>query len=63
MNEQRVYDRDGKTFGLVRGNGRPCRQVEGCLGTQLCVRWPDGKRTWPCTKGMFVRPDGHYQIQ
>jgi hypothetical protein len=26
--------------------------LEGCGATRLCVRWPDGHRTWPCVKGM-----------
>jgi hypothetical protein len=47
-----ILNRDGKIKGTVRGDGRPCRQVEGCCGRQVPVRWSDGKLTWPCTEGM-----------
>lgn len=45
-----VISRDGKQKGLVRGR-RDC-QLAGCNGMQLLVVWADGKRTWPCTRGM-----------
>lgn len=45
-----VRSRDGQRTGEVRGT-RPC-QLAGCRGLRLLVRWPDGKRTHPCTKGM-----------
>lgn len=55
-----VCSRDGKQKGEVISS-RCCRQVEGCTGLQLCVRWTgaDGKksRTWPCTKGMDATKD------
>lgn len=56
-----VYTPDGKERGEVRGTRR-C-SMEGCRGMCLCVAWPDGKRTWPCTHGMFEREDGHWQIR
>ncbi len=37
--------------GHTTGTFRAC-QLEGCTGTRVGVRWPDGKLTWPCTKGM-----------
>ena len=40
--------REGKLLGEVRGTRR-CR-LAGCTGIQLVVRWPDGKRTYNCTK-------------
>ena len=50
----RVYGRKGtrfaKIFGVVVGS-RDCN-LESCRGLRLCVRWPDGHRTWPCSKGM-----------
>ena len=56
-----VYDRRGTRHGRLTGGSRPCR-VEGCGARRLGVRWPDGKLTWPCTKGMKIRKDGEYQI-
>ncbi len=46
-----VRSRDGKLQGVVTGATRRCT-LEGCVGQRLGVRWPDGKITWPCTKGM-----------
>ena len=40
---------------------RHCR-LEGCTGLNLHVKWKNGKYTWPCTKGLKVRKDGHLQI-
>ncbi len=48
-----VISRDSLDTGEIRGDGRPCRQVEGCQGRQIPVRWSDGKLTWPCTDGMI----------
>lgn len=53
-----VISRDGKEKGEVRGVGRPCRQIEGCMGTSVPVRWKDGKLTWCCTKGMHKTKKG-----
>lgn len=57
---KKVYARNGKECGEVRGE-RCCR-LAGCTGRCLVVRWKDGKVTDPCTKGMKVRKDGHWQI-
>lgn len=39
--------------GVLTGSERHC-QLEGCLGRRLGVRWPGGRMTWPCTKGMKI---------
>lgn len=52
----RVYARDGRV-GLATGGARLC-SLAGCTGARIGVRWPDGKLTWPCTKGMEYGPDG-----
>jgi hypothetical protein len=46
-----VVSRDGNDKGRLTGGSRNCR-LEGCTGRRLEVRWPDGKLTWPCSKGM-----------
>lgn len=46
-----VQERYGPERGRVVGHGRRCR-LEGCGGWCIPVRWPDGKLTWPCSKGM-----------
>jgi len=46
-----VMSSDGQHIGRVVGPDRPCR-MEGCTGATYPVRWPDGKLTNPCTKGM-----------
>ena len=47
--------------GKIRGQGKNCT-LESCRGWRFPVRWPNGKLTWPCTKGMTIRDDGEYQI-
>ena len=49
-----VYDRAGKIKGRTTGSNRFCR-LEGCPGTRIGVRWPDGKITWPCSKGIGLK--------
>jgi hypothetical protein len=53
---KKVWDGDHAQFGLPTGGTRRC-QLEGCSGTQVGVRWPDGKLTWPCTKGITTEGD------
>jgi hypothetical protein len=55
-----VYARNGRERGVKIGS-RPCN-LEGCCGTRYCVRWKNGKHTWPCNRGMKMRRDGHLQI-
>ncbi len=59
---QQVYNREGSEYGLTTGAEYPCR-LEGCRGWRLGVLWPDGRRTYPCTRGLFVRPDGNLQLR
>jgi hypothetical protein len=47
----KVVNRAGTETGRVVGSGRWCR-LEGCGGWRVPVRWPDGRLTWPCSKGM-----------
>lgn len=47
----RVKSRDGKVEGFVTGSNHLC-QMTGCSGRRISVRWPDGKNTFPCSKGM-----------
>lgn len=56
-----VYSRDGSLRGEAKAPGYHC-QLEGCRGLRLAVKWPNGKVTRPCTKGMLTRPDGALQI-
>lgn len=50
-----IFSRDGKQKGRVVGKGKPCT-LEGCRGWRYPVRWPDGKLTWPCSKGLVDGP-------
>ena len=52
-----VRGRDGKLTGHTTGGSRNC-QLSGCTGRQIAVRRPDGKLTWPCTKGMTFASEG-----
>ncbi len=57
----RVYGLNAIEYGVTTGGTRKC-QMEGCLGRRYGVRWPDGKMTWPCSKGLRDRDDGSLQI-
>lgn len=57
---EKLYARDGHSCGTIISTRR-C-DLGGCGGTRVCVRWKDGKHTWPCLKGCKVRKDNHYQI-
>lgn len=46
-----VLNYEGTEKGICTGGTYRC-QMEGCLGLRVVVRWPDGKITRPCTKGM-----------
>ena len=53
--DKRVYPSDGAGYGTLTGGRMPCR-MEGCGGMKLGVRWPEGKLTYPCNRGMdFVK--------
>ena len=56
-----VFNKDGSQQGTSSGSLYRC-QMEGCTGRRMSVRWPDGKTTRPCTKGMTTRQDGAWQI-
>ena len=58
------YGRKGSPFETMAGKITAvshCR-LEGCNGTRLHVKWPDGKRTYPCAKGCDVQDDGSLRI-
>jgi hypothetical protein len=46
-----VWNRSKTQRGSLTGGERRC-QLEGCGSVRLGVRWPDGKLTWPCMRGM-----------
>lgn len=45
------YSRDKKLKGTFTGASRACG-LEGCTGSRLSVKWPDGHHTYPCSKGL-----------
>ncbi|MCI0564856.1 MAG: hypothetical protein MN733_40840 [Nitrososphaera sp.] len=49
--------KDDPEPGLTTGGIRQCG-LDGCRGVRIGVRWPDGKLSWPCTKGMEKTPNG-----
>jgi hypothetical protein len=57
---EKVVSRDGKHIGFTSGSTHRC-QLESCRGLRVSVKWDDGTRTYPCTKGM-VRENGVWRI-
>jgi hypothetical protein len=61
---RKVYGRKGTEYENVYGvvtNTSLCG-LAGCGGTRLHVKWPDGKRTYPCAKGCSEGADGSLRI-
>ncbi len=52
--------KDARVAGTITGTSE-CRQA-GCRGLYLHVKWPDGTRTYPCTKGCTQRPGGDWEV-
>lgn len=49
---QTVLSRGGEHVGVVMtGNEIHCT-LEGCRGVKAAVKWPDGKRTYLCSRGL-----------
>jgi len=51
-----ILNRTSTQVGVVIGGGEECN-LGGCGGVKLSVRWPDGRLTRPCTKGLTDVPD------
>lgn len=56
-----VWNRDHSISGVTTGSQHRC-QMEGCTGVRVSVSWPDGRRTYPCSKGLKTLPDNQFQI-
>jgi len=56
-----IWDRTCSLQGVATGASYPCR-LAGCNGIRITVRWPDGKHTHPCSKGIVAR-DGKWKIR
>lgn len=54
-----VHSASGEV-GFLTGGERVC-SMEGCGGRRLATRWPSGKITYPCTKGM-LHSKGNWRI-
>jgi hypothetical protein len=59
--DKTVITKDGKQAGYASGSFYRCR-MEGCNGHRVATKWPDGKTTFPCTKGMKFLPTGDMQL-
>jgi hypothetical protein len=62
---KKMFGRQGSQFENVAGEitGTSFCRLEGCGGTRLHVKWPDGQRTYPCAKGCTVQADGSLRIR
>ena len=50
-NYKYMLSRDGAMKGEIRNlKSRRCR-LEGCTGWRIHVKWPNGRHTYPCSKG------------
>ena len=59
------YGRRGTQYEHVAGTvmrGRRRCQLEGCGGTRIMVKWPDGHVRWPCSKGITEQESNALRI-
>jgi hypothetical protein len=56
-----VLSRDGALTGEATGSTKSCT-LSGCTGVRYFVRWPDGRYSWPCSKGIETTDDGTWRI-
>lgn len=54
---KRVLGKGGTEVGKCTGATRAC-SMDGCSGIRISVKWPDGRITRPCSKGMSFSPKG-----
>lgn len=57
----KVRSRGSDRKGEATGSTHAC-SMEGCRGLRVSVRWPNGRTTFPCSKGMTVRKNGDWEI-
>jgi hypothetical protein len=57
----KVASRSGDLIGLTTGSTHRC-SLEGCNGVRVAVKWPDGRRSYPCSKGLEQNPDKSWRI-
>jgi len=46
-----IISREGEHRGKATGTRFKCR-LAGCNGMRITVKWPDGKVTFPCSRGL-----------
>jgi len=51
---RKVYSRTYDEVGLTTGSTHAC-PMSGCSGLRVAVKWPDGRHTFPCSRGMALR--------
>lgn len=56
-----VINRAGTEVGRVVSRSRRCT-LTGCAGIRVGVKWPDGSRTYPCSKGLTATSHDTWQI-
>jgi hypothetical protein len=48
----RILSRVKGEVGIMSGSTHDC-QLKGCHGVRVSVKWPDGKRTFPCSRDFY----------
>lgn len=46
-----MLSRNGDEAGEIRNLQSYRCPMEGCTGWRICVKWPDGRHTYPCSCG------------
>ena len=52
--QTKMLDRTGTLTGTIRNHRSRRCTAEGCPGWRIHVKWPDGRSTYPCSKGTKI---------
>lgn len=57
-----MLSRNGDEAGEIRNLQSYRCPMEGCTGCRICVKWPDGRHTYPCSCGCKKVDENTMQI-
>jgi hypothetical protein len=61
IENEKIVSSDGALIGEPSGAEWPCR-LESCRGVRITTRWPGGRISHPCSKGLVDNGDGNLRI-
>jgi hypothetical protein len=59
--DQKIESFDGSMVGTPTGSEHAC-SMDGCRGARISTRWPDGRISFPCSRGLVAGSNGNLRI-